>query len=254
MRRLTPLLLGLLAVAGCHATSHGPTSPTSVALEREVFLVASFGAPGDSIRVGVVWSRSKRGDGYKVTVTATPAAGWTGLPVGVAVPGNATLSYQFTAVNTAGWDSVALTPCVAGTMTGKADAAPTCGPAYMVRRGPTSPDTVRVDPSLIIARFRILPNGEGGTSATTVDVGVKLCMMSQSADSMWRLIDGLNGAYCRKLYDDSLPARQKPGGYPVQYEVASRTYDWGGYRFTTRTPRAELARLTFAGPFRAREG
>jgi hypothetical protein len=235
------LILGLLVLcAACTPTQDAPEAPGAVVAQRDLVVSqAGFTAPGDTLKYAVTWTAGARATGYLVTTTAS-GTGWSGMLT--AAP-TASLSMAFTPVNTTAWDSVSFSACVASTRNGKTS-APKCTTWPLVR-APGAPGTVTVDSSLVVASLIVFPHA----AQTLVDVPVRICPYFVAADSMVRLVDGYNGSFCRQIYDDSIPPAQRLTGYPIQYDVATTTRAWGGLRLVTRTPRDQLARDMFAGPF-----
>lgn len=235
------LALALLACAPA-APVDAPEAPRAVVATREAAYRQAGGleaAPGDTLRYALTWTAGARATGYRVTTTAT-GTGWSGMLTNVATTG---LSMAFVPVNTTAWDSVTFSACVTS-VNGSKTSAPKCV-TWPLIRSPGAPGTVTVDSSLVIATLLIYPEA----ATTEVNVPVKLCPYFVALDGLARLVDGYNGAFCRKMYDDSVPVAMRLPGYPIQYEVATTVHEWRGLKLAARSPRDQLAHEMFKGPF-----
>jgi hypothetical protein len=237
------MILGLLGlfVAACTPAPVAPDAPAVVTVARDLtFAPAALTAPGDTLRYTLTWTAGARATGYVVTTTAT-GTGWSGLLTNAPTAG---LSMAFTPVNTAGWDSVSFSACVASTANGKTS-APKCT-SWSVKRGPGAPGTVTVDSSLVIAQLLLKPDSAAlGTLASQ-----QFCPFFKALDGKVRITSGYETLPACQGYYDALPAAEQLPGYPVALSwTPLRVPVTPGWSVAVRTPSLELAHILFAGPF-----
>lgn len=231
---------GVLLVAVLAACTSAAAAPS--------FRLLGSNAPGDSLRIGVLWGAPTgrvAATGYRVTVVASATNGtWTGLPAVLPVPAPGT-SVQFIAVNAA-WDSVTFTATVESVdANGPSGKTSTSSPWRLKRRvGPPGP--VTFDSSLTITGTLLYPE------SVRVFLGETKVLCAFGV--FW---DGKVGEHtvtkgsCDSLYVRHVPVALRPTAAQqrvmdslpyscIDYEVSNPTAGL----LTTPVPCAGLARVT----------